>query len=118
MNECVNIRTLTKKSRENLKTLSKWAKFLGVSNIILGVIYSLMLLGASGISLLTGMIGATIYLILGYNLMGSANGIKTAVENRDPERLEMGLKKMDIFFKITGIIVIISFVIAIISFMG
>lgn len=113
MNACISVRKLTRRTKENLVKIAQWSNYLGVADISLGVIYGFSLLGAMAngatMNMLVAIIGMALNFVFGYNLMGSAKNIKIAVESHNPENLEVGLKKMDVFFKLTGAMIIISF---------
>lgn len=95
-------------NRSLLETTSKWSGFLGIVTIISGVLTCLGAITTFGLSLIPGIIN----IILGLKL----NKTKQEIENYlrgDTYAINATFENLGSYFKIQGILMIVTFVIAI-----
>ncbi|HHU77891.1 MAG: DUF5362 family protein [Caldicoprobacterales bacterium] len=97
-------------NKQELSDMGKWAGFLGIINIIGGVL---------GCISIVGLIPGIIAIILGLKLRGAKRYADEAVAAPDgvteTSRLNLMISDLSAFFKIQGILIIISLVLSIIG---
>lgn len=91
-----------------LETTSKWAGFLGIVTIISGVLTCLGAITTFGLSLIPGIIN----IILGLKLNKTKQTIESYLRG-DTYSINETFENLGSYFKIQGILMIVTFVIAI-----
>ncbi len=92
---------------EEIRGMKGWLKFLGIVSIVGGAAYALTLIG---------IIIAWLPIWLGILLLQAGNAGDRFVESGTVRDLKEHLSKMKLYFKIYGIVTIITFVLVIIFF--
>ena len=100
----------TTPNKETLESLSKWSGFVSIMMIISGALMCLGAIGSLGLSLIPGIIT----IILGVKLRNAKNSIKNYIHGNSGELSSM-LDHMASYFKLQGILIIISLVLTIIG---
>ncbi len=114
--ECPNVSRLTLKSKDSLKTISKWGTFVGIICVAVGAmnimstLYALILSPLYGICYLSTLI---LCLIAGIKLIDGSSKIKRAIETKSCDSMELGIANLSKFFKFIFISIILAFVSAI-----
>ena len=86
-----------------LEKLVKWTKFVGIMNIITGVMYCLMILFFSIPSAIMGVIT----IIMGTKLTNAATHMRFAAENKDAVSFTTAMDQLRAYFLINGILLIV-----------
>ena len=86
-----------------LEKLFKWTKFVGIMNIITGVMYCLMILLFSIPSAIMGVIT----IIMGTKLTNAATHMRFAAENKDAVSFTTAMDQLRAYFLINGILLIV-----------
>jgi len=87
-----------------IESLYKWTKFVGIINIILGVIYCLSIVILSIPTVIMGIVT----IVMGTKLTTAANHLQFAVQNRDSATFITAIDKLRQYFLINGILLIIT----------
>ncbi len=90
-----------------LEKLARWAKFVGIMNIITGSLYSLTILVFSIPTVLMGIIT----ILMGIKLNNASNHLKYALYNQDSPSLTMAMDQVRSYMTINGILQIITLVV-------
>jgi membrane protein YqaA with SNARE-associated domain len=102
-------------NRETLKQLSTWMGFVGIITIIGGVFSAL----AGLFAFVIGAIPGIITIILGVKLRSAKQSADAMLERTSPEEsmehFNMFAANLNTYFKIQGILIIISFALAIVG---
>ena len=75
-----------------------WLKFLGILNIIIGIVYCITIIGA--------IIG-WLPLWIGVSLNSAANSLRAGYERQNSHEIRAGMTSTALVFKIVGVIVVI-----------
>ncbi|EOC99236.1 DUF5362 family protein [Caldisalinibacter kiritimatiensis] len=108
--ENTNQPNYTVPNTDTLINLSKWTGFVGIMTIIGGALTCLGAIGTFGISLIPGIIT----IILGVKLRKAKTSIDSYI-NGNGNELNNVFDSLGVYFKIQGILIIISLVIAVIG---
>ena len=114
--ECPKVSQLTQKSKDSLKTISKWGAFVGVICIVVGVMNLMSALSALILSPLYGLSYLSMLIlaiIAGIKLINGSSKIKRAIETESCDSMELGIANLSKFFKFIFISSILAFVSAI-----
>jgi hypothetical protein len=118
---------VTEETKAHLSGIAQWGNIYAIISFVnlgLGLIttiYSIFLLSkfdnyAAGISNLIGyLFTAGISLLLNITLFVAAKNLKAGIEGNEQGQFNMGIRKLNSFFKITGILFIIVLVITILA---
>ena len=87
-----------------LEKLIKWTKFVGIMNIITGVLYCLTIL----IFLIPTAIMGVITIFMGTKLTNAANHLQFAVQNKDSISFTTAMDQFRSYFLINGVLLIIT----------
>ncbi|MFZ5989761.1 MAG: DUF5362 domain-containing protein [Bacillota bacterium] len=91
------------------RKLSGWATFVGIFTIIYGAL--------SCIGIITAIIGVPM-IIAGLKLVGAVDSMRAFSETSDINKLSETFDKLNSFFKIYGIISVVSIILGILMFIG
>ena len=97
---------LSPDGQEKAQSLQFWLKFFGVFNMIMGGLYCLTIAG-----ILIGWVP----ILIGYVLYKSGDGMERFASSNDAMALEESIGSMRLFWMISGIMTIVSFVMGILS---
>ncbi len=92
--------------QNNVRGMQKWLKFLGIVQIVAGILQALTLFG---------ILWAWLPIWMGVILNAAGNKAQVYVENGDPQALVELTGKLKLYFIINGIMMIISLVAVAIS---
>nr|WP_295974177.1 DUF5362 family protein [uncultured Bacillus sp.] len=95
----------------HINSIAKWGKFLGYVYIIVGAIYALFGLFA----FIVGAIPGVIMIFLGIFLLRAGKEADNLLREYEEQPMAEMLNNISKFLKVTGILMIIGFVLAIIS---
>ena len=98
--------TLNSKSQLTLDGLQKWTKFVGIMNIIAGIIYCLTIFIFSIPTVIMGVVT----ILMGSKLTVAANHLSFAMQNEDNESFQIALDQLHRYFLINGILFIITII--------
>ena len=90
-----------------IEKMYKWTKFVGIMNIITGVIYCLSIVILSIPTVIMGIVT----IIMGTKLTTAASHLEFAVQNQDSATFITAIDKLRQYFLINGILLIITIVI-------
>jgi len=94
--------------RENVRGMSRWLKFLGIVQIVVGILQALTIFG---------ILWAWLPIWMGVILNGAGNRAQTYVEKGEEQALVDFTSKLKLYFVINGIMMIISLTAIAISLM-
>jgi small-conductance mechanosensitive channel len=119
---------LNELAKDSLNKAATWAKFLAVVQFVVSallVIFAIILgaidpqFGAPGIGtgglVATYLLGAVVYIVLGYFLYDFADKAKKAVATASETELTTSLKQLHLYFKISGILIIVALVLVLLA---
>lgn len=89
-----------------LCNVSGWLKFLGIVNIVLGVIYCLTIIGA---------IVGWIPIWIGVSLNNAADSLRAGYDGRNERAMLMGMDKLALSIRIIGILTLIGLIINVLT---
>lgn len=98
--------TLDTEGRLTIDRLKKWTRFVGIMNIIIGIIYSLTILIFSIPTVLIGVV--TIF--MGTKLTVAANHLEFALNNSDNKSFQIAIDQFQRYFLINGMLFIVTLV--------
>lgn len=90
----------------NMERLFKWTKFVGIMNIITGIIYCLSIVILSIPTVIMGIVTV----IMGTKLTTASNYLKFAVEHKDDSAFSNALDQFRQYFFINGILLLITLI--------
>lgn len=95
---------------QSLSRLAGWSKFVGIINILLGILYSLSILV---FMLPTAVIG--IFMIfIGTRLLNAAGHLRFAMAQQDDRSFALALDQIRSFMTLTGVLYIIGIILVVI----
>lgn len=98
--------SLDEEGRLLIEKFYKWTKFVGIMNIILGIIYCLTIFV---FSIPTVMIGV-ITILMGSKLTIAADHLRYAKDNKDDDSFQIALEQLSVYFVINGVLFILTLV--------
>jgi len=100
------IYSLNSHNKMTIDRLQKWTKFVGVMNIITGIIYCLTILIFSIPTVIMGIIT----ILMGSKLTIAANHLSFALEHNDNKSFEIALDQLHRYFLINGALFIVTLI--------
>jgi len=94
-------------SYQTLKDLSYWTGFVGIWSIIIGVV---------GIISIGGIISGILALIMGMKLRRTKMDLESYINSNNEQALQSALDNLKSYFKIAGVMIIITLIMVIIIF--
>ena len=98
--------TLDTEGRLTIDRLKKWTRFVGIINIVIGIIYCLTILIFSIPTVLIGVV--TIF--MGTKLTVAANHLEFALNNSDNKSFQIAIDQFQRYFLINGMLFIVTLV--------
>tara|TARA_B100000941_G_scaffold2971_2_gene1912 strand:- start:3240 stop:3764 length:525 start_codon:yes stop_codon:yes gene_type:complete len=98
--------TLDTEGRLTIDRLKKWTRFVGIMNIVIGIIYCLTIIIFSIPTVLIGVV--TIF--MGTKLTVAANHLEFALNNSDNKSFQIAIDQFQRYFLINGMLFIVALV--------
>jgi len=98
--------TLDIEGRLTIDRLKKWTRFVGIMNIVIGIIYCLTIIIFSIPTVLIGVV--TIF--MGTKLTVAANHLEFALNNSDNKSFQIAIDQFQRYFLINGMLFIVALV--------
>ena len=98
--------TLDTEGRLTIDRLKKWTRFVGIMNIVIGIIYCLTILIFSIPTVLIGVV--TIF--MGTKLTVASNHLEFALNNSDNKSFQIAIDQFQRYFLINGMLFIVTLV--------
>ena len=98
--------TLDIEGRSTIDRLKKWTRFVGIMNIVIGIIYSFTIIIFSIPTVLIGIV--TIF--MGTKLTVAANHLEFALNNSDNKSFQIAIDQFQRYFLINGMLFIVALV--------
>lgn len=95
---------------QSLSKLAGWSKFVGIINILLGILYSLSII----VFMIPTAVVGIFMIFIGTRLLNAAGHLRFAISQKDDRSFALALDQIRSYMTLTGILYIIGLILMII----